>query len=107
MDVLQSDTCRPVSPSPTPRRAHPHGPATFDIGYISLEQQTPGIFDPDYTVASPPPAGHLRYQSTEAFPRNWFLRNAKQPGTGRARVRGFVFRQAELAIFAIKASIRN
>lgn len=27
------------------------------------------------------PGGHLWYQSTEAFPRNWFLRNVKQAGS--------------------------
>lgn len=63
-----------------------------------LEQQTRGIFDLDYGVASP--AGHLCYQSTEAFPRNWFLRNAKQPGI--ACERGFVFRQGEPTIFRSK-----
>lgn len=101
-DALQSDTCHATSspspvypPRPPLEHSFPSSPRSLggrrtalDIGYISMvPARTP--FSPSTTnrrAFSIPrlrsratPEGHLWYQSTEAFPRNWFLRNVKQP----------------------------
>lgn len=95
VSVPPSPFCTPFS---SPYTRNPLVQPLLTSATFSLEQQTRGIFDLDYGVANP--AGHLCCQSTEAFPRNWFLRNAKQPGI--ARERGFVFRQGEPTIFRSK-----
>lgn len=95
VSVPPSPFCTPFS---SPCTRNPLVQPLLTSATFSLEQQTRGIFDLDYGVANP--AGHLCCQSTEAFPRNWFLRNAKQPGI--ARERGFVFRQGEPTIFRSK-----
>jgi len=61
----------------------------FSWHRIHFDQRDPPPFSPHSRRAfSIPslrsgaiPGGHLWYQSTEAFPRNWFLRNVKQAGS--------------------------
>lgn len=66
--LLTSDTFRPTRFSVSPPLPPAHPRRAFSIPSLR-SGATPG--------------GHLWYQSTEAFPRNWFLRNVKQGVTPR------------------------